>query len=527
MIKLDGHTLGVQGVWDSAVRGVPCGIDENSRAAMKRSRDLVEKIAREPRAVYGINTGFGPLSASRVSEADQEQHQINLFHHLAVGQGDLFSPVETRSIMIARANALVRGYSGIRAEVVDLLLDALNKGILPEIPSEGSVGASGDLVPLAHMGRMLIGLGNVRVDGKQVAATAALKKAGLSPVVLQCKEGLAIVNGTSVMTGLMALATVESSQILGWMEFLTSCLFQALYGEPEVLCEQLHKARGHRGQNASAAMITEYLRSHPEYRKEIDEHHWGTHHKPVEPGTEIQDPYSLRCTPQILGAFQDSYWHVEQIVTRELNASTDNPLIFPDSQTVIHGGNFYGQHVAMVSDYLRLGLVKMALLSERQLERLMNWRYSMGLPPLLSGGPVGLNSGMMGCQLLATSLAAEARILATPASIQTIPTNANNQDVVSMGTIAAKMTRKTLPILWKLLAIEAIALVQAADLRNDPHVMGDDFKKFHGLLRDVSPVLREDRPLFEDIGKVVALLQSEEARAICLKPRPLNPLSVQ
>lgn len=527
MIKLDGHTLSIYGVWDSAVRGVPCGIDANSRVAMKRSRELVEKIAREPRAVYGINTGFGPLSASRVSEEDQEQHQINLLHHLSVGQGELFSPVETRAIMIARANALIRGFSGIREEVVDLLLNALNHNILPEIPSEGSVGASGDLVPLAHMGRMLIGLGNVRVDGKRVAATAALKESGLSPVVLQCKEGLALVNGTSVMTGLMALATVESSQILGWMEFLTSCLFQALWGEPEVLCEQLHKARGHRGQNASAAMITEYLRSHPEYRKEIDEHHWGTHHKPVEPGAEIQDPYSLRCTPQILGAFQDSYWHVEQIVMRELNASTDNPLIFPDSQTVIHGGNFYGQHVAMVSDYLRLGLVKMALLSERQTERLMNWRYSMGLPPLLAGGPVGLNSGMMGCQLLATSLAAEARILATPASIQTIPTNANNQDIVSMGTIAAKMTRKTLPILWKLLAIEAMALVQAADLRNDPNLMGGGFRKFHDLLRDVSPVLKEDRPLFEDIEKVMALLQSEEVQAKCLKPRPLNPLHVQ
>lgn len=527
MIKLDGHTLSIYGVWDSAVGGVPCGIDADSRVAMKRSRELVEKIAREPRAVYGINTGFGPLSASRVSEEDQEQHQINLLHHLSVGQGELFSPVETRAIMISRANALIRGFSGIREEVVDLLLNALNRNILPEIPSEGSVGASGDLVPLAHMGRMLIGLGNVQFDGKRVAATAALKESGLAPVVLQCKEGLALVNGTSVMTGLMALATVESSQILGWMEFLTSCLFQTLWGEPEVLCEQLHKARGHRGQNASAAMITEYLRSHPEYRKEIDEHHWGTHHKPVEPGTEIQDPYSLRCTPQILGAFQDAYWHVEQVVMRELNASTDNPLIFPDSQTVIHGGNFYGQHVAMVSDYLRLGLVKMALLSERQTERLMNWRYSMGLPPLLAGGPVGLNSGMMGCQLLATSLAAEARILATPASIQTIPTNANNQDVVSMGTIAAKMTRKTLPILWKLLAIEAMALVQAADLRNDPHLMGEDFRKFHDLLRDVSPVLKEDRPLFEDIEKVVALLQSAEARAQCLKPRPLNPLHVQ
>lgn len=527
MIELNGHTLSIYDLWESAVCKDQCGIEPASRIMMRKSREFVEHLAGEPRAVYGINTGFGPLSAMRVSEEELEMHQVNLIHHLSVGQGELFSSSETRAIMIARANALVRGYSGIREDVVDLLLNALNHDILPEIPSEGSVGASGDLVPLAHMSRMLIGLGHVRVDGKRLPAEVALKEKGFSPVVLKCKEGLALVNGTSVMTGLMALATVESSFILSWMEFLTSCLFQALYGEPEVLCEQIHRARGHRGQLAAAAMITGYLRSHPDYAKEIDEHHWGTHQKPVAPGAEIQDPYSLRCTPQILGAFQDAYWHVEQVVNRELNASTDNPLIFPETETVIHGGNFYGQHVSMVSDYLRLGLVKMALLSERQLERLVNWRYSMGLPPLLTGGKPGLNSGMMGCQLLATSLAAEARILATPASIQTIPTNANNQDIVSMGTTSAKMTRKILPILWKLLAIESLAIVQAADLRQADNVMGEDYRKFYQLIRGVSPALKEDRPLYEDIERVAALLQSEKAQKVCLKKRPPNPLSVE
>lgn len=527
MITLDGHSLKLQELWQAAVLGKECAIHQDSRVMMKSSRDLVERLAKEPRAIYGINTGFGPLSAARVSDEDLERHQVNLLHHLSVGQGDLFSPTETRAIMIARANALIRGYSGIREDVVDLLLNALNKGILPEIPSEGSVGASGDLVPLAHMSRLLIGLGHARVEGKRIPAEQALKDSGLTPVVLKCKEGLALVNGTSVMTGLMSLSTVESSFIIGWMEFLTACLFQVLYGEPEVLCEQLHRARGHRGQFVSAGMIAEYLRTHPDYAKEIDDHHWGTHRKPVAPGTEIQDPYSLRCTPQILGAVQDAYWHVEQVVTRELNASTDNPLIFPETDTVIHGGNFYGQHVSMVSDYLRLGLVKMALLSERQLERLVNWRYSMGLPPLLAGGEPGLNSGMMGCQLLATSLAAEARILSTPASIQTIPTNANNQDIVSMGTTSAKMTRKVLPILWKLMSIEALAIVQAADLRNNSNVMGGDFRKFYDLVREVSPSLKEDRPLFEDIERISALLQSDEAQRICLKPRPESPYSLQ
>lgn len=530
MIELDGHSLKLQDVWQAACNGKLCFINPDSRGLMKKSRDLVERLAGEPRAVYGINTGFGPLSAMRVSEDKLEEHQLRLIHHLSVGQGELFTPFETRAIMIARANALVRGYSGIREEVVDLLLNALNQNVLPEIPSEGSVGASGDLVPLAHMSRLLLGLGYARIDGRRLPAEAALKEKGMSPVTLKCKEGLALVNGTSVMTGLMALATVESALILSWMEFLTSCLFQVLDGEPEVLCEQIHRARGHRGQLAVAGRITEYLRSHPDYAKEIDEHHWGTHQKPVAAGVEIQDPYSLRCSPQILGAFQDAWWHVEQVVTRELNASTDNPLVFPDTETVIHGGNFYGQHISMVSDYLRLGLVKMALLSERQTERLMNWHYNMGLSPFLTGDTPGLNSGMAGCQLLATSLAAEARILATPASIQTIPTNANNQDIVSMGTTSARMTGKVLPLLWKLLAIEAIALAQAADIRDNGNVMGvmgKDYQVFYKLLRGVSPHLKEDRPLYEDIERVAALLQSEEAQETCLKARPPNPMSVR
>jgi len=224
----------------------------------------------------------------------------------------------------------------------------------------------------------------------------------------------------------------------------------------------------------------------------------------------------LRCAPQILGAFQEALWHVEQVVTRELNASTDNPLIFPDTGMVIHCGNFYGQQVSMVSDYLRFGLIKLALLADRQIERLLNWRYSRGLPPLLAGGPPGLNTGLGGAQLLATSLAAEARLLGVAASIQTIPTNANNQDVVSMGFTAAKMTRAALPLLWKIVTIETIALAQAADLRAPQEVMGKDYRKLYDVVRSVSPTLKGDRPLADDIFRVMSLLQSEEVQQKCL-----------
>jgi tyrosine ammonia-lyase len=315
------------------------------------------------------------------------------------------------------------------------------------------------------------------------------------------------------MTGLAALATHEAEKILRWSELLTACLFQALDGEPEVLCQQIHKARGFRGQSLSAKRISDSLRTHPAFAKKIDEHQWGSHAKPIEAGLEIQDPYSLRCAPQILGAFQEAHWHVAEMVARELNASTDNPLIFPETGMVIHGGNFYGQQIAMVSDYLRIGLIKIALLAERQIERLVNWRYSRGLPPMLSGGAPGLNSGFSGAQLLATSLAADARLLGTPASIQTISTNANNQDVVSMGMHAAKMTRAVLPLCWKILAIQTLALAQAGDLR-DKKVMGGDYKKLHGLVRAISPKLENDRPLVEDIQQVTEMLKSEEAQKV-------------
>ena len=321
MIELNGHDLTVPQLWRIALSNQPCRLAASARRRMRQSRAVVEKLAVQPRAIYGINTGFGPLSGTRVPPGDLAQHQLNLLHHLSVGQGALFSAAETRAIMVARANALARGYSGIRPEVVELLLVALNRGVLPEIPCEGSVGASGDLVPLAHMSRLLVGLGHARVEGRRLPASKALARFRLKPVTLQCKEGLALVNGTSVMTGLAALATHEAGALLSWAELLSACLFQSLWAAPEILCEKAHKARGFRGQSMVAQRIARHLRTHPDYDREIADHQWGSHAKPVEPGVEIQDPYSVRCAPQIIGAIQEALWHVDYMVSRELNAS--------------------------------------------------------------------------------------------------------------------------------------------------------------------------------------------------------------
>ncbi len=512
MMRLTGRDLDVAGLWQVASERAPCTLSEESRGAMAASRALVLRLAAEPRAVYGINTGFGPLSGHRVALDEQAQHQLNLLHHLSVGQGPLFDPVETRAIVLARVNSLARGQSGLRAEVLDLLLRALDCDLLPEIPQEGSVGASGDLVPLAHMARLVVGLGHARLAGERVRATEGLERCGLQALELGPKEGLALVNGTSGMTGLAALSVHDAQRQIEWAELLSACLFQALSGEPEVLYEGVHRARGHAGQILSAARIAAELNTQPDFAARIAQG-WDSGAKPLNSGVEIQDPYSLRCSPQVLGAVRGALEHVRQVVEQELNATTDNPLIFAEPGWVIHAGNFYGQQVSLASDYLRTAMISVGLLAERQLDRLTNWRYSRGLPELLAGGAPGLNSGFAGCQLLATSLAADLRMLGGAASIQTIPTNANNQDVVSMGMTAARATRRALELNWKVLGILALALAQAADQRGAVERQGEGYRALHARVRALSPRLDADRPLFDDLRAVSEMIRTTEAPA--------------
>ncbi len=324
------------------------------------------------------------------------------------------------------------------------------------------------------------------------------------------------------MTGVAALATYDAASILSLSEAMTAFYVEVMFGESEPFCHRVAMARGHRGQALVADRIADILRSSSQYKTEIDEHQWGCNHKPVVEGIDIQDPYSLRCVPQILGAIQDALWHIQAVVTRELNSTTDNPLIFPDDKMVIHCGNFYGQHVSMVMDYLKISMAKLALLVERQTERLMNEKYNLGLSPMLSQGKLGLNSGLMGCQLLSTSLAAEIRMLSAPASVQTISTNANNQDVVSMGCISSKNTSTMITLVWKVLAVQALSLAQAFDLRGESFSPGEKFKTFYQKIRALSPELKEDRPLYKDIEKVISLLKNDDFISSIAAERPVT-----
>lgn len=499
MILLDGDRVSLCDLWRGAT-GEACELDPAALPAMEASRALVQRLAAQDGAVYGINTGFGALSEFRVGPQDQARLQLHLLHHLSVGQGPLYDPRETRAVVIARANSLARGYSGIRPQVVRTLLGAMNAGVLPEIPEQGTVGASGDLVPLAHMARLLVGLGHARTPRGRLPAAEALSSVGLRPAVLQAKEALALVNGTSVMTGLACLSAMEARDLLALGELLTAGLYEVLGAAPEPLHPGLHLARPHPGQIASAARIKAHLDTGPNGR------HWGAGPKSDPEGVEIQAPYSLRCVPQILGACRDVLTHVEQVVQRELNSTTDNPVILPAEELVVHGGNFYGQHVGAAADYLSSQLITAGLLAERQLARLVDPRLSEGLPPMLSGGQPGLDTGFSGVQLLATSLAADLRLSGLPASIQTIPTNANNQDVVSMGTHAARRSRRVVGLVWRIQAILALGLAQAADLRGH-HVLGTASRALVELVREQSEHLGHDRPLADDIARIEAALR--------------------
>jgi hypothetical protein len=481
MIALNGHKLSIAEVWQiSAQKQIPA----NSPAVRGHRSGAAAgwwKNLPHNRAPFMASTpASGPLSGFRVgSDADLAQHQINLLHHLSVGQGQLFSEVETRAIMLARANTLARGFSGVREELLELLITTLNKNILPEIPSEGSVGASGDLVPLAHMARLLlVGFGDAQVNGKKVSATAALKKAGLTPLQLQCKEGLALVNGTSVMTGLAALATHEAEKIMRWSEFLTACLFQVMNGEPETLCQQIHMARGFRGQSLAARRITESLRTHPGFAKRIDEHQWGTAAKAGgprhgNPGS-VFAPLRTSDTRRISGGTLAHRGGRHPRTQRQHRQSADfsrHRNGHPRRQ-FLRPANRDGQRLFADG-------VDQNRLARRTPDRTAGQLALQSRPAAVArrrraGSEFRLRPAH---SCLATSLAAEARLLGTPASIQTISTNANNQDVVSMGTHAAKMTRASFAAMLENSGDRNAGPCAGGGSARRQNVMGGDYKK--------------------------------------------------
>ncbi len=510
-IDLDGNSLDLDQLIEVARRRVEVRIAPHAVDAINRSRAHVEDLVKREVVAYGITTGYGPLVNRLIPPKQATQSQYNLIQSLSGGVGEPLAIDVARAVQLIRLNSLCKGYSGIRLSTLQALADQLNADIAPFIPETGSVGASGDLCPLAHMTLALLGEGPVFFRGELAEAASALETAGIEPVTLSYKEGLALINGTSVMSAIFALALRDVADLALLAEACAAFATDVLRGNTEHFDPRIAQVRPHPGQQATTANLNAFVHGSQlvldpdELQEHLVEARDGAEHV-VRVDTDLQSPYSIRCVPQIIGAVRDLLTFVEGVLQIEVNSVTDNPLVFAEEEETLHGGNFYGQHVSFASDILGLAITKLALLSERRFARYIDENFSQGLPPfLVMGGEAGLSNGFMGVQLVATALAAEIRNLNDSASVSSIPTNANNQDLVSMGTPAAK---KLMPMIAKtqaLFAYELVALAQAADARG-PEKLSRAGKVLYQAVRGVVAPLGSDRPFRADIEAVVGLI---------------------
>lgn len=481
-------------------------ISDEAIARIHRSRRIIDTIVANEETVYGVNTGFGELSKVAISNGQLSTLQENLLKSHACGVGPYFNEEVTRGMMVLRVNALIKGYSGIRLETIRCLLDMLNHDILPLIPEQGSLGASGDLAPLAHMALPIIGLGDVRYRGQKMPAGEAFKQANLKPLShLDAKEGLSLINGTQAMTALGAIVLYDAINLLKTADLTASLSMEALLAIRDAFEEEVHRVRGQLGQVLSARNIrmlteeSEYLTRQGERR--------------------VQDAYSLRCTPQVHGATRDALAYVKEKVEIEMNAVTDNPIVI-DRNRIISGGNFHGQPMALAFDFMKMAIAELANISERRLERLVNPMLSDGLPPFLAEN-AGVNSGFMIVQYAAASLVSENKVLAHPASVDSIPSSANQEDHVSMGTISARGARDILENTKKVIAMELITACQGIDFRAIKR-LGRGTQVAYERVRERIPFIRHDVIMAPLIDRAIDLI--EKGRLIHDVERKIGPL---
>lgn len=494
MLAIDGDSLTLEEVVRVARDGGPVKLSHLGLRRLQTCHAALHKIVESGRPVYGVTTGFGQLENVSVPKGDLLRLQENLVRSHAAGAGPPLHVDDVRASMLVRANALAKGYSGVRPEVVELLLKMLNHGVHPVVPSRGSLGASGDLAPLAHIALVMIGEGEATVGEKRMAGAAALRSAGLTPLRLEAKEGLAILNGTAVMAGLACLLVADALALLQDAEIAASMSFEALRGSPVPFDARVSRLKKQVGQQLVAGNMTKLLRD-----SDIVKSHKGPH--------RVQDPYSLRCIPQVLGACFESIHYTRQVLEIEINSATDNPLIFPETGESLSGGNFHGQSLAMALDFLGLGLTVLGAFSERRTARLVDPQLSE-LPPFLTEHG-GLQSGMMVLQYTAAALASENKVYAHPASADSIPASANQEDHNSMGQGAAVKARHILENSRRVVAIEYLCGAQGLEFRK-PLKAGVGPRFAHRLIRKSIPRLTSDRPTSGDIERIVAMMRSGE-----------------
>ena len=509
-VVLTGADLTIAEVEDVARRGRMAVLDDDARHRMVESRAVIERLVRDGEIVYGVTTGFGSLSSTRIDAADAATLQENLLVSHAVGVGPPFADDVVRAMLLLRANTLALGHSGCRPLLVERLLALLAGGVIPIVPEQGSVGASGDLAPLAHLALPLIGRGEVRLDGRRLPALVAMRELGMEPITLEAKEGLALLNGTQMMSAVGTLVLADADRLLRTASVAAAMSLEALLGTDVAYAAAYQLARPHPGQIAVAAQLRHLLRD----SGLLASHHADAH--------KVQDPYSLRCVPQVHGAVRDALDHLRRVLDIELNSATDNPLVFPEGGVtepdaaatgggrVISGGNFHGEPIALALDFAKLAIAELGAISERRIALLTDARMSGGLPPFLSEHS-GLESGMMLLQYTAAALVSENKVLAHPASVDSIPTSANQEDHVSMGSIAARHARAVLDNAERVLAIELLSAAQGLDLRLASAcglVPGAGVAEALRRIREVVPHLDRDREQAADIDHAIALVEA-------------------
>lgn len=493
MITLDGHSLTLEQVEAVARAGASVAIDEAATRRVRRSREFLERLVVGEDRVYGVNTGFGRLAEVHIARDAQRALQRNMVRSHSAGAGRALPSEEVRAILVLRANALARGQSGCRPAVVERLVDLLNSGIHPIVPEIGSVGASGDLAPLAHVALALMGEGRAEAGGEEADADMLLARAGIAPLELAEKEGLALVNGTQAVTGIGILAAQRFARALDTADVAGAISLEGLRGTPQPFRAEVHSARPHPGQITSARRLRALLAG-----SEIRESH-----RDREGDPRVQDAYSLRCMPQVHGAAREAHAYARRILATEANSATDNPLLFPGDQLVLSGGNFHAQLIAQCLDLLAIAAADLASISERRVERLLNPDLS-GLPAFLSPEP-GTRSGLMIVQVTAADALSEMRVLAGPASIDSVSTSASREDHVSMGMASARKLRRSVFLLETVLAAEVLCGAQAVEFHR-PLRAGIGVERAIEAIRSRVPPLTDDRVLAGDLASVLELV---------------------
>jgi len=491
-LTIDNQLVGLAELRDAWQDPVTVNLSDDARRRVAESNELIADVVAGGEQVYGVNTGFGQLAQVRISDDELAHLQENLVRSHAVGVGYDLGDDIVRLVMLMKVIALAEGFSGVRLELVDALCALINNNIYPRIPSQGSVGASGDLAPLAHMAGVLIGVGEARVNGTIVPAELALQEAGLKPITLAPKEGLALLNGTQVSTALALAAIFRTEHVLAAVLTAGAMSSDAIKGSDTPFDKRIQSVRGHGGQIAVAGVLRELMRG-----SDIRASHLAC--------DRVQDPYSIRCQPQVVGACLDVLRHVCKVIETEANAVTDNPLVFAESRSVLSGGNFHAEPVALAADYLALAIAEIGSLSERRIALLIDPHLS-GLPAFLVAEG-GLNSGFMMAQVTAAALTSENKSHAHPASVDSIPTSANQEDHVSMATFAARRLHEMIDNSTNIVAIELLAAAQGVEFHH-PQKSSPAIERVIASLRDVSPSYSADRSMSADIARVAALIDN-------------------